>query len=647
MLPTRIIYYGRDEPLPEQLPLCAGPLLLVYEEGDLRHIRLGEREILRRIYVAVRDCTWGTVLPRFSNVKKEISSDSFHITYEVANQRGEIDFFWRGTITGDKQGTITFVMDGEARSTFRKNRIGFCVLHPICGCAGQSCRVEHIDGSVETSQFPYHISPHQPFVDLRSISHEVAPGVSAEVGFEGEIFETEDQRNWTDASYKTYCPPLRLPFPAEIKAGTHISQSITLRLKGTVPVTPSETASDGILFTIGPGAPVPLPRIGLGIGSHRRPLSPRALTRLRALNLAYLRVDLRLALPDHNNQLRRATMEAGELRVPLEAAVFLSQEAEEELRRLRALVNQLKPAIARWLIFHVGEKSTAEKWVNLARQSLAGCDPRAKMGAGSNTYFAELNRGRPPVRVLDLVSYSINPQVHAFDNTSLVENLAAQASTVESARQFAGKVPIAVSPVTLKPRFNPNATGPEPEPAPGELPSQVDVRQMSLFGAGWTLGSLKHLAESGIYGVTYYETTGWRGVMETDQGSPLPEKFRSLPGAVFPLYHVLADASEFTGGEVVPSTSGAPLAVDGLVLRRKGRTRILLANLTDKDQRVRIHGAEPLKPARVKRLDETCAESAMTLPEVFRAQVGERLEAGHDGLEVPLRPYAVARIDAE
>lgn len=647
MLPSRVIYYGTDEPLPEQLPLRAGPLSLVYEDGDLRYIRLGEREILRRIYVAVRDRNWRTVLPRFSNVKKEISSDSFRITYDVANQQGEIDFFWRGTITGDKHGTIAFVMEGEARSTFRKNRIGFCVLHPIPGCAGQSCRVEHIDGSVETSKFPYHISPHQPFFNLRSISHEVVPGVFAEVGFEGEVFETEDQRNWTDASYKTYCTPLRLPFPAEIKAGTHISQSITLRLKGTVPVTQSGTTSDGILFTIGPGAPVQLPRIGLGITSHRQPLSPRALARLRAMNLAHLRVDLKLAQPDHDSQLRRATTEAGELRVPLEVAVFLSNAAEEELRHLRAIVDQLKPAIARWLIFHVGEKSTTEKWVKLARQSLADYDPQAKIGAGTNAYFAELNRDLPQVGVLDLVSYSINPQVHAFDNASLAENLEAQAFTVRSARQFAGKVPIVVSPVTLKPRFNPDATGPEPDPAPGELPSQVDVRQMSLFGAGWTIGSLKYLAESGTYGVTYYETTGWRGVMETEHGSPLPEKFRSLPGAVFPLYHVLADASEFAGGEVVPSTSGAPLAAVGLVLRRKGRTRILLANLTDKERQVRINGADPLKPARVKYMDETSAESAMTSPEVFRAQVGERLAAGHDGLDVHLRPYAVARIDAE
>ena len=135
---------------------------------------------------------------------------------------------------------------------------------------------------------------------------------------------------------------------------------------------------------------------------------------------------------------------------------------------------------------------------------------------------------------------------------AVVETLATQAETVSSARQFVGETSVAISPVTLKPRFNPNATGPVPQLAPGELPSQVDVRQMSLLGAGWTLGSLKHLSESAIYSATYFETTGWRGVMETEAGSPLPEKFRSLPSAVFPLYHALADVGEFASGDVLP-----------------------------------------------------------------------------------------------
>ena len=56
---------------------------------------------------------------------------------------------------------------------------------------------------------------------------------------------------------------------------------------------------------------------------------------------------------------------------------------------------------------------------------------------------------------MDLVCYSINPQVHAFDNLSLIETLSAQPETVKSARQFSNNKFIAVSPITLKMRFNP------------------------------------------------------------------------------------------------------------------------------------------------------------------------------------------------
>ena len=60
--------------------------------------------------------------------------------------------------------------------------------------------------------------------------------------------------------------------------------------------------------------------------------------------------------------------------------------------------------------------------------------------------------------------------------------------------------------------------------------------------------------------------------MESEAGPPLPERFPSRPGQVFPMFHVFADVNEFRGGEVLPSRSTRPLAVDGLVLRR-GRSR--------------------------------------------------------------------------
>ena len=59
-----------------------------------------------------------------------------------------------------------------------------------------------------------------------------AEGAQAEITFEGDVFETEDQRNWTDTSYKTYSRPLELPFPYSVNAGETIEQRITLKISG-------------------------------------------------------------------------------------------------------------------------------------------------------------------------------------------------------------------------------------------------------------------------------------------------------------------------------------------------------------------------------------------------------------------------------
>ena len=99
---------------------------------------------------------------------------------------------------------------------------------------------------------------------------------------------------------------------------------------------------------------------------------------------------------------------------------------------------------------------------------------------------------------------------------------------------------------------------------------------LSLLGAAWTLGSIKQLAEAGAASATYYETTGWCGVMQAESG------------VVYPVYHVLADVGEFADAEVLPVRSSNKLRVDGLALQTGDRRRILAANLTCDTRRVLV-----------------------------------------------------------
>ena len=175
------------------------------------------------------------------------------------------------------------------------------------------------------------------------------------------------------------------------------------------------------------------------------------------------------------------------------------------------------------------------------------------------------------------------------------------------------------------------------------MPSDVDPRQMSLFAAAWTVGSLAWLAASAnIHSLTYYETTGWKGLMEEEQGASAPRLFHYRPGSVFPAFHALADVADFQWTNA--TVSSHPLEVEALALiNDRNQRRILVANLTEQTQAMKVQtgGGQ----ARVRTLDETNALEAMDRPESFRENPGELQEAVGGKLKLTLRPFAVARID--
>ena len=57
--------------------------------------------------------------------------------------------------------------------------------------------------------------------------------------FSGDLFELEDQRNWTDASYKIYGPQLALGFPLHATDGQRFEQVIEIEPRWTPTARPS------------------------------------------------------------------------------------------------------------------------------------------------------------------------------------------------------------------------------------------------------------------------------------------------------------------------------------------------------------------------------------------------------------------------
>lgn len=580
------IYYGGAEHRPpEPVSLQAGPLRCQYEAGYLRYISLGGEEILRMIYPAVRDHNWGTVQPEITEEKLEHSDQGFDISYTCSYQEGEIDFRVHYRITGDSSGKITFGMEGEARSTFRKNRIGFNVLHPP-QAAGQPYRVTHTDGSIDQDTFPEQVSPHQPVLDMKRFSWQVNEMWVA-LEFEGDIFEMEDQRNWTDASYKTYSTPLAIPFPVRVEAGSRLSQAVSLSLleqsgrvsSGERPL--SVTVTDHHLS---------LPAVGIGQSSECQVLKEEDAALLKKIHFSHYRVDLQLDDENLEKQWKRAITESRLLALPLELALHFGFETARQLGDLTDLLEIGQPKVKQLLIFSQDHKTTPDSILRQVLPDLRLMFPEAAIGAGTDCFFTELNRERVENRDIDFLTYSLNPQVHQFDNQSLVETLQAQTFTVESARGFTQGTPVHISPITLKMRFNPNATGPEPELPEGQLPPQVDTRQMSLFGAGWTMGSIRYMAESAPASVTYFETVGRRGIMQGNHAPKLPDQFPATEGMIYPMYWVFLALLREKDVNVLASESSHSLQLESLAWESGGTRYLMLANLQAFQQEVWLEG---------------------------------------------------------
>ena len=187
----------------------------------------------------MRDRNWNTIPGVTSEFELEETEDAFEARFAVRHTSHDTTSRWRGAIVGTPDGRIAFTMDGVGERDMLFNRVGFCVLQPWRECAGRPFRGETPDGPVN-GVLPDLIAPqgfangvYVPlFPSVSRLEVDYAAGPTAVFEFEGDLFETEDQRNWTDASFKTYCTPLALGFPRELKQGEAKRQTVTVYADG-------------------------------------------------------------------------------------------------------------------------------------------------------------------------------------------------------------------------------------------------------------------------------------------------------------------------------------------------------------------------------------------------------------------------------
>jgi len=580
-------WHGDHNHNDHRMNLHAGLLSVFYENGSLRYISMGNNELIRMIYSAVRDKEWLTIYPEISGEEFEQHSDSFRIRYNCKYKSDEINFSARYLIEGHSDNSLIFSFEGEAINTFEKSRIGFCVLHPVEGCSGNPCNITHSDGNSETLAFPVYISPDQPFTDIKSMKWKV-DGSECTLIFSGDVFETEDQRNWTDNSYKTYCTPQSLPCPATISKGQKISQRIELKVEPGVVNTIGD--KDEIRISVSPEKSFDMPHIGIGRSTRSVALTENEIGVLKNINFDHYRVDLYLFSTVWREEADKAADEAVKLNYPLELALFFDENSIRQSDDFITWVTDRKPVVSLISLFHKTESVTSDRLTDSVAPRLKQVLPQVMIVCGTNANFAQLNGNFPSSGFIDQICYSVHPQEHASDNSTLVENLQAQAYSVESAMQFAEGRGIWISPVNLQRRFNANVENYETPVSGNTFPPQADNRLMSLFAACWTAGSVKYLCEAGASGMTFFETAGERGIIQGDFDSRWPEQFKTVKGMIFPVCFVFQYLFKYKSFKVLKSNSSHPLYVDCLILADGKKVCMIISNFSSEKQKVIVEG---------------------------------------------------------
>ena len=647
--PSRVVKLcGTEATDPPRRLLAAGRLTAELENGQLRNVSFGGIETLRGIAFLVRDENWGTYAPQIENLEIEEGAESFAVAYRAVCADSRQKLVYETRISGSSDGSLTFDAVATPETDFVTNRAGFVILHPA-GLAGQKLTVAHDDGRVEETWFPQKISPSQPVFNIRALTHEVAPGLWATCRMDGDAFEMEDQRNWTDASYKTYVRPLALPWGYTMAKGSRHEQTVRLSFAGRLGSGSKEKDSD-VRITLGGNLATNMPDLGVALPAEEAQAALAAAAALRTLNphLLVCNVDMRDGRGLAELEAYRKVGEAVSAGIVLEivipderdAAASLAPVAEAVRRahlRLESVVVSSAADLKSW---QPGakrpEKPTVEEICGAARAAFPG----AKLGGGMLSTFTELNRKRPNGEPFDYVTHTTCSIVHSADDRSVMETLETLPAIIASTRAMIGVRAHRIGPSAIGARSNPYGKGLADNPRNERVClTDRDPRQRGLFNAAWALGYVAACALGGVKAVAIGAATGPLGFIYRHASDPQPY-FDSIGGSpVYPAFHVMAGLARGRGRRLVETRVSQPGSAAALAWSDGDRTILWLANLTPEPLKVQIEGLGD-SAHRVSMIDAAVFERIVREADTLDA-LGRPLA----GAELTLDSYAAARID--
>jgi hypothetical protein len=613
----------------------------------LRHIRYGALEIVESVAGSVRDLQWNTLPGVIVRSSLASGPTRFHATVETEHAYRGLDFRARTTVDGDQSGVVHYSFRGRAESEFRYMRIGLAIVHPIATHRDRRFVAHGADGECR-GILPHDITPvrvdgeHElPLIAAFDRLVLDLDGALATFTFEGDLFEMEDQRNWADASYKTFCTPLSKPVPFTARVGMRIEQSMRLEVSPQSP--PRRRPSQRV--ELSDEAMGRVPQLGYSVPVAHRLASrfPRRL--LRLLHPAHIRAELDTGDPDWPTRLSVALA----MTKALESALELCVVDRDRPVGLESVISQLAktsiPAGSR-LIVVPDPNSVEAQWtigpadILRTRTMLANAGLRMDVVVGSDGSFCEFNRDPGRAQSADGVAFPLCPTVHAADDDSLMGNLSVQGAIVAQAVRTASGMPVHVSPITLASRYGPYPTGPD---GWAEHPAGVDPRQTSLLGAVWTAGSLAQVSTGGAATATYFDTHGERGVAGGVSGRRPRAETRSGQAMAYPMFPVLMDVADRAEDTLMRTDLADEARLGALATRRGSSFRVMLANLQSSEQRMRLVGLTG-RSVRLRVLDSASLDAATEHPTSFRRR-HDHEPITRAGLHLVLPPYGVVWVE--
>jgi len=239
--------------------LRAGPVTLDFVDGDLRHLRAGGEELIRRITFNVRHHKWDTADWRLQSFRLQQQTDSFSLHFSAACEIVGARYTWSADVFGEEDGTLTYSVSGVAHADSAEiRRAGVNLLYANECVLGQSFETTHLDGKVVQHTFPELVpSHHLPTMDFSKIADRTRGGALVTAEISGSHFGLEDQRVAGDSSFKAFSGLRHTYAPALLK-GDRAEKTLTLRVSN-LPTGASE--SKATLVTLSAASSARLPQL--------------------------------------------------------------------------------------------------------------------------------------------------------------------------------------------------------------------------------------------------------------------------------------------------------------------------------------------------------------------------------------------------